>query len=245
MFARALLPLSLAALSILPLPASAVDKTACVTKDDATICGEGTNAISIFKDRISPSGRYAIGWRSTAGLPEPGSEPDGDVSNVLVRLADGKVMAELSSDEWRSGEMHANRKDLKAMWSKDGRWLVSIFDERWGTSAIDVVAFDEADNVIGSGEVRAPTFDAAKADAARRKARYKVAEDLQYFALSTETHVLSDKGGRLRFDASLWTPKEGPYFHYKVEMRFKVAHTSVLADRLSVRFSKFEPAEQP
>jgi hypothetical protein len=243
MFAQRLFPLSLAALVLLSLPASAAEKGTCVAKDDATICGEGLDAISIFKDRISPSGHYAIGWRSTAGLPEPGTEPDGDVSNVLVRLADGRVMIELSSDEWRSGEMHANRKDLKAMWSKDGRWLVSIFDERWGTSAIDVVAFDEADNVIGSGEVRAPTFDAVKADAARRKARYKVDGDLQYFALSTENHVLSDKGGRLRFDASLWAPKEGPFLHYKVEMRFKVAHTSVHADKLSVRFSKFEPAE--
>jgi hypothetical protein len=230
-------------LALLAGDARAATATGCLPRGSVTICGEGKDAILVFKDKISPTGQYAIGWRSSAGLPEADHEPLGDVSNVLVRLSDGRVMAELSSDDWLSGDMHANRKELKAFWSKDGRWLVSVFDERFGTSAIDVVAFDEADNVIGSGEVKALADRAAKADASHRAARHKVTGDLAYFALATEKHVLSDKGGRFRFNASLWEPKNGPSFRYRIDMRFKVSHTTVRADAISVKYVSFEPAD--
>ena len=56
------------------------------------------------------------------GLPK--AVPD-DVELMLVRLADGAILAELKGEYWDAGESHANREDEWAAWSATAAWRSS------------------------------------------------------------------------------------------------------------------------
>ena len=74
-------------------------------------CGEGKGALRVFADSTLPSKGYAFVWRSPEGLSSGNDFPLGE---VLIRLADGAVLAKLGGTYWDTGQMHANRHDLMA-----------------------------------------------------------------------------------------------------------------------------------
>jgi len=77
-------------------------------------CGEGKGALRVFADSTLPSKGCAFAWRSSEGLSSGNDFPPGEVENVLIRLADGAVLAKLGGTYWDTGQMHANRHDLMA-----------------------------------------------------------------------------------------------------------------------------------
>ena len=75
----------------------------------------------VVADTISPSKNYAFAWRSEQGLPSGRDQPPTGVENLLIRIADGAVLAKLGGEYWATGDMRANRYDLLAAWSPDSQ----------------------------------------------------------------------------------------------------------------------------
>ena len=71
----------------------------------------GQGRVARLADSTLPSKGYAFVWRSSEGLS---SGIDFPLGEVLIRLADGAVLAKLGGTYWDTGQMHANRHDLMA-----------------------------------------------------------------------------------------------------------------------------------
>ena len=107
----------------------------CVTdQHGGLVCGEGKGAVRVFADTISPSRKYGFAWLSPDGLPS-GRDIPLRVENVLVRLSDGAVIAKLRGEYWETGEMRANRYDLRAAWSPDSRAVIEVANGRWDSDS--------------------------------------------------------------------------------------------------------------
>lgn len=97
--------------------------------DGSMMCGEGRNSALVLKGTTSPSKRLAFAWREPDDVPK--FNP-GDVELMLVRLADGAILAQLKGEYWETADGgHANRMDEWAVWSPDSRLVVEIFNNRW------------------------------------------------------------------------------------------------------------------
>src|SRR5262245_12034986 len=97
--------------------------------DGSMMCGEGKNAALVLKGTTSPSKRLAFAWREPDDVPK--FDP-GDVELLLVRLADGAILAHLKGEYWETADGgRANRADEWAVWSPDSRLVVEIFNNRW------------------------------------------------------------------------------------------------------------------
>ena len=110
------------------------------------LCGEGNHAPRIIPNTMSPDKRFAFGWRQKAGKPAPENYPDPqDVENVLVRLADGAVLASLGGKGWNLGAVHASLYESYASWSPDSRVVVETASDKRETYALTYVALDGGD----------------------------------------------------------------------------------------------------
>src|SRR5438034_9155254 len=85
---------------------------------------------------------YAFAWRSEQGLPSGRDRPPAGVENLLVRIADGAVLAKLGGEYWATGEMRANRYDLLAAWSPDSRAVIAVANSRWDSESFAYYRID-------------------------------------------------------------------------------------------------------
>jgi hypothetical protein len=109
---------------------------ACVAdQQGGLVCGEGKAAMRVVADTTSPSKNYAFAWRSEQGLPSGRDLQPAGVENLLIRIADGAVLAKLGGEYWATGEMRANRYDLLAVWSPDSRAVIEVANSRWDSDS--------------------------------------------------------------------------------------------------------------
>ncbi len=223
--------LSFLALSCLA-GSSAAALAACVPDQHRSfICGNGKDAIRVFPETASPSGRFAFGWRTSDGLPTGQAEPPGDVDNVLIRLPDGAVLGRLGGTYWATGEMRANRYDLIAAWSPDSRAVVEVANSRWETDSFRFYAVGDPDVVTLNLHDLVEQAVRAKTPPRAGKGRvFRVREDLP---------VKLDADGRLRFAAILFKPKsEEPALGFRLELMIKAVKSSAAARVISVQPAK-------
>src|SRR5262245_56803505 len=111
--------------------------------DGGTMCGEGKNAALVLKGTVSPSKRLAFAWREPDDVPK---FDGGDVELLLVRLADGAILAQLKGEYWETADGgRANRADGWTVWSAYSRVAVEIFNNRWdATITLYGLAADDA-----------------------------------------------------------------------------------------------------
>ena len=103
------------------------------------ICGTGNGAAIVIRDTQSPSQKIALAWR-TPDAP-PTEQPDNEKIELLVlRLADGAILARSKGAYWDTGEMHVNRLEERAAWSPNSRLLVRSFHSRFSTDEIEIYA---------------------------------------------------------------------------------------------------------
>ena len=77
-------------------PMAAAHAQACVADQHGDlVCGEGKAAMRVVADTTSPSKNYAFAWRGEQGLPSGREAPPSGVENLLIRIADGAVLARL------------------------------------------------------------------------------------------------------------------------------------------------------
>jgi hypothetical protein len=68
-------------------------------------CGSGVGAARVIEDTLSPSKRLALAWRSAKGPPT--EDPVGETEIIVVRIADGAILAASKGMYWNTGEARA------------------------------------------------------------------------------------------------------------------------------------------
>ena len=94
---------TLPALAIAGLLASALPTMAELgpCKRDARetpLCGSGKGAARVIRDTVSPDKKFALAWRDPNKNPGDVTEDDADLELLLIRLADGIVLAKADTD---------------------------------------------------------------------------------------------------------------------------------------------------
>jgi len=176
-------------------------------------CGSGVGAARVIEGTLSPSKRLALAWRSAKGPPT--EDPVGETEIIVVRIADGAVLAASKGMYWNTGEARANRLDETATWSPNSRMLIRSFSSRFSTDKVDLYAFGRNDEVTGP-------FDLLKVmDSAVRTALRRRVKDEQKYALSisNDPAMTVSNGGIVRAAIMMWVPKDGPERNYTVTVR--------------------------
>lgn len=219
---------SLVLIALYVQQAAAVHAQACVSdQHGGLVCGEGKAAMRVVADTTSPSKEYAFAWRSDQGLPSGRDQPPSGVENLLIRIADGAVLAKLGGEYRATGEMRANRTDLLAAWSPDSRSVIEVSNSRWDSDSFAYYRIDGA--TVTKLDLRAlvvPVMTARLPPRNRQGNSFRVREDLP---------VTLDARGRLSFTAMLYVPKGKTSNDYKVRVNIRTAGGKPSALVVSVR----------
>jgi hypothetical protein len=214
------------------LPATA--RAGCATdQSGGLVCGAGRDAVRVFGDTTSPSGKLAFGWRTPSGLPSGRQLPSDTVENVLIRLDDGAVLGKLGGQFWATAETTANRYEQLAAWSPDSRAVVEIVNSRWDSDSFAYYAVN--------GETATKIDLRALAEPAL-KAKLPAAERESYsFRVRLELPVTLDARGHLRCTVMIYQPKTDPAFNYAVAVDLTSKSGKPVARIASIRRVKVDP----
>jgi hypothetical protein len=223
---RFVLTLPVVLLALYAAPTAAVQAQGCVADQGGDlVCGAGKSALRVFADTTSPSKNYAFAWRTAQGLPS-GRDAPNDVENILIRVADGAVLAKLGGAHWETGEMRANRSDLMAAWSPDSRSVIEIANSRWDSDSFAYYRIDGgAATRLDLRALVEPVLTARLPPRYRKGNSFRVLEDLP---------VTLDARGRVRFTAMLYVPKSEISNTYKVQLNIRDRGGKPSADVVSV-----------
>lgn len=139
----------------------------------------------------------------------------GDTEILVVRLADGAVLATSTGTYWNTGEARANRLEELATWSPNSRLLIRSFNSRFSTDNVDLYAFGANDEATGP-------FDLLKVidPAIRAHLRRRVKDEQKYvFSTSNEPAMSIGNSGLVRAAVMMWVPKDGPERNSTVTVR--------------------------
>ena len=100
---------------------------------ETPLCGSGKGAARVVRDTVSPDKKFALAWRDPDKDPGDVTEDDVDLELLLIRLADGVVLAKADTDYFRNPGVAANRREEFAIWSPDSRMVIRKLDVRYGT----------------------------------------------------------------------------------------------------------------
>src|SRR5258708_27186019 len=90
------------------------------------ICGSGDGAARVIVKTISPSKRLAFAWRLANRPPiDRPEKSDPNLENLIVRIADGTVLAKSHGAYWDLSTKIAKAYLITA-WSPDSRLLVKV-----------------------------------------------------------------------------------------------------------------------
>ena len=208
---RRVLTFPVVLVALVAVQTAAVRADACVAdKQGGLVCGEGTSAVRVFDDTISPSKTYAFAWRSPDGFPTSNKDTPSDVENVLVRLADGMVLTKLGGAYWSTGEMRANRYDLLAAWSPDNKAVIEVANSRWESDSFAYYLLDG--KAVTKVDLRALVEPAMKAKLPAREREFRV------FRVREELPVTLDARGHVGFSAMVYRPKSELSLDYKIQV---------------------------
>lgn len=112
-----------------------------------TVCPHGKSELRAIRGTLSPHKHYVVAWATANGKTGQDYEllkhadyqarfADEDVPTFLVRLADGKVVTKLNGTHW-GDQARYNHKTLRAVWSRNERWVVVVNDGKWITDVAD------------------------------------------------------------------------------------------------------------
>jgi hypothetical protein len=211
---------------IAPAPGALADMGPCQPdKFGGLTCGSGVGAARVIEDTLSPSKRLALAWRSPDGPPT--NEPNGDTEILVVRVADGAILATSKGSYWNTGEARANRLEELATWSPNSRLLIRSFNSRFSTDAVELYAFGANDEATGP-------FDLLKViePALRVSLKRRVKDDQTFvFSIASDPAMSIGNGGLVRARVMMWVPKDGPERDFNVTAR--VTHDAkMLAARI-------------
>lgn len=201
------------------------------------VCGSGPGAARVIEGTVSPSKRLALAWRA-ADTP-PTEMPDDEIEDLVIRLADGAVLAKQPGAYWQTVEgAHANRREERGAWSPDSRWLVETAVGRFEDDLLRVYAFDKDANLAGSLDLLTPLQKRMAAELARRGIDRP---DSYSLSSGEDDHPLTvDRDGVIRTHVMMWQPKDGPQLYYAVTIRLGRGRNGLSVSIDRVRFLRRE-----
>jgi hypothetical protein len=196
------------------------------------LCGEGTSAPRITPNTASPDKRFAFGWRLKAGKPAPADYPNPqDVENVLVRLADGAVLAAIGGKGWNLGPMHASLYESYASWSADSRAVVETASDKRETYALTYVALEDGDKAA-TLDLLSLVLPAATAKLRRRD------RDEYVMRVRYDDPATFEAGGRLRIGVVFSIPARGHWTFFDVTLLMSRSGGAPAAKVVAVKRTK-------
>ena len=210
MLVRALL-LAVPIVALAALPARAEVGPCKADTPEMMLCGSGVGAARTIPETLSPDKTIAFAWHA------PGSEPDivEDFENewLLIRVADGAVLARAPSDFFQTPKLRANHRHETAIWSPDSRMVVRQYDTRYDTEAFTLYRIDGKGALAGETELLKLVEPAVRAKAKGR------GRDIASYAFAiADTTPKFGGDGKLSFGASLIVPKTDVDYEFEVVM---------------------------
>jgi hypothetical protein len=181
---------------------------------DGLICGSGAGAARIIDGTLSPDKRLAFAWRAAKSPPTEEPDDNEEVELLLVRLADGAILARRPTGYWATGTLHVNRLQEQALWAADGSFVVRAFQARFDTPTLEVFAIGTGAKVAGPVNLRALIEPAVRA-------HWKGARPYEdyVFSVGFDENAKISNSGELRFPLLMFVPKDGPEENYDVVMQ--------------------------
>lgn len=189
------------------------------------LCGSGKGAARVVADTISPDKKFALAWRHPDMNPGDVTRDDAsDLEILLIRLADGAVLAKADTEYFRNPGQNANRRDEYAIWSPDSRMVIRQYDIRFGTDVYRLYRIG-ADGAL-SGEI---DLDKMIEDAiyARLQKIGRKREDYSMFYTNNGSTLGND--GTLRFKVVAFIVKKDPEVDYDVVIKVTPGATPMRA----------------
>ena len=195
---------------------------------EAPLCGSGKGAARVVRDTVSPDKKFALAWRDPEKDPGDVTEDDADLELLLIRLADGVVLAKADTDYFRNPGVAANRREEFAIWSPDSRMVIRKLDVRYGTGEFTLYR-------IGPDGALAGDIDLTKiVEPALRASLRQIGRDPTNYMFSIAETTLGNDG-TLRFPVTMFVVKKETEVDYKVEMKVTPGNAPLRARIVSIR----------
>jgi hypothetical protein len=195
---------------------------------ETPLCGSGTGAARVVRDTVSPDRKFALAWRDPVKDPGDVTEDDADLELLLIRLADGVVLAKADTDYFRNPGVAANRREEFAIWSPDSRMVIRKLDVRYGTGEFTLYRIS-ADGAL-AGDIDLTRL----VEPAMRAQLRQIGRDPMVYTLLIGNSTLANNG-TLRFPVNMFVIKKGTEVDYTVEMKVAPGHAPLHARIVSIR----------
>lgn len=194
---------------------------------DGLTCGSGIGAARVIEDTVSPDERFAFAWRDPEAAPDDTPEGYQQMEFLLVRIADGAVLAKDKTYYWQTGNGRANRVEEIAIWSPDSRIAVRRYDTRYETEALQafVLAEDGKADMVELRKIVEP--------AVLKFMRAK--PQTWFFSLATDAKSRLARDGTLRTTVMMWMRKEDARNYFAVSVQIARGGDGLAARVLRVR----------
>jgi hypothetical protein len=203
-------------------------------KSETMVCGSGIGAARTIPELISPDKKFAFAWRNPKSAPD--TEPDEPRDNelLLIRLADGAVLARTQTEYWFTGEARANRQHETSLWSNNSRMVARVWDTRFETSGFTMWAVTADGKLAGEVDLRKIVEPAVRGELK------KVVRDTRDYAFTvyTDQEFTLKDNGRLGFHATMTIPKKEGGEEFYVDMKATVVNGKLTARVLKVEHLK-------
>jgi hypothetical protein len=151
-------------------------------------------------------------------------DDDDGLELLLIRLADGAVLAKADTLYFRNPGVTRNRRWEYAIWSPDSRMVIRMYDPRFGTDVFTLYRIG-ADGTL-TGELALDKM-IEQAVFARLKAIGRNPDD--YGVLISDNGNTLRNDGTLRFKVVAFIVKKDPEVDYDVEMKVTPGATPLTA----------------
>jgi hypothetical protein len=147
---------------------------------------------------------------------------------LLIRLADGGVLAKTDTDYFRNSRVAANRREAFAIWSPDNRMVIRKLDVRYGTGEFTLYR-------IALNGVLAGIIDLTKIVEPAVRARFRqIGRDPKVYLLSIgETRLGND--GTLHFPVIMFVVQKETEADFTLEMRLTPGNGPLHTRIVSIR----------
>ena len=184
----------------------------CKPDQEMLLCGSGKGAARVIPDTISPDKKFALAWHDPDRNPDEVEDFDNEF--LLIRLADGAVLAKAETDYFSNPRMHANRRYEAATWSRNSRMVVRQYNTRWTTDAFTLYRIGADGTLAGQTDLLAIVEPALRA---RLKKLGRNPEDY-LFSVSNNGATLGNDG-EFRFNAIMSVMKKEPEVDYRIVVK--------------------------
>jgi hypothetical protein len=178
------------------------------------LCGSGKGAARVVHDTTSPDKKFALAWRHPDMDPAAVTEDDIDLELLLIRLADGAVLAKTDTEYFRNPGQNANRRDEYAIWSPDSRMVIRQYDIRFGTDVYKLYRIGADGALTGEIDLDKMIEDAVYA---RLQKIGRKRDDYSMFYTNDGSTLSND--GMLRFKVVAFVVKKDPEVDYNVVIK--------------------------